>query len=223
MWSRSRTARAVAEAEAIALIQAGGSGQGANLSNWLSLWTRTGAGGGTPSSQTAPLATIVAAGAIEAKYTGLFQVIGNVKFYSGTINDTITPALYAQQSAGAGVLAGLAGATVAAHGMQGALASNASSVVLTSDAAGGGGIGLDGTAFSAGGVVLVSGSAQLQQATTAGVEYEYSFNGIFGQAASGAKTPWMIGDTVAFGIGLTGTDVANIRQVNLSITEWPFG
>jgi hypothetical protein len=213
----------ISEVEAIvyALIQSVGGVTPGSIGNWITLWTRTVSGGGNPGTQTAPSNTGVAAVALKAKASGLFLVEGSVVVSSNTLGDLVTLTLHGGQSAGAGTLAGTPALTP--YGFAGTNATNAQSGTLSSDASGGAGLTFDGTGIGSLANTYVSSSNLYQRSTNAGDNLVYSFSGILGNATKDVKTPFTVGDTVCFGLTVTGTDVINFNQITLTATELAVG
>jgi hypothetical protein len=200
----------------LAAAQETGALLGKSFGNWISIESQFGNAVGTPHDQTHPVLTFVAAVVLRAQVSGIFYVTFAIQATDSVDVDTMSHSLVTNQSAGPGALTG-----GVAAGYSGANAIGASGMILNVDAAGGNGLLFDGNPQGLGAAHFIA-----NQTTAAGVQTVCSWGNIVDAtgSTSAVKTPFTIGDAVAFGVevGTAGAATVHYTRLTLSAIELPF-
>lgn len=159
-----------------------------------------------------------------AKTTGIFEVDCHVGFADGTTAETITMQLVSDTSA-AGVLGG---ANNVAHGISGVTAAigTIAAAGATCDTNGGAAVTYNSAAFTTAPILQHSDASPTLTGELSGSAMKFTFSGkCFNSLRTGTtKTPFTIGNTVAFGVSMSNAaGTVTIASIRLSAREVPAG
>jgi hypothetical protein len=188
--------------------------------NWFSIGN-----GNTPSAQTTtnPGNVIIMAILLQPRLTGFFHVDVSVSYSSGTNGITNTWELITDTVAGGVITAGSATKSAVGYAGSGALVHDGEA--LSGSAAGTAVNGLlyNGAPWTTSPTVQKVSAIPTLTGLLAGGAQSFEAHGIVGQSGT-AKVPFLLANTVAFGIALSGggSNVITIESLNFTVQEIPF-
>lgn len=170
-----------------------------------------------------PSGYFFAAATLKARFSGFFEVHLDLGYSSNTNGDSATFNLITDTVAdGAGAV--LASANKVAHGISGFGAYGARGSDWESvDTNGGAVLTFNSAAFNAAQIVQASEVAPAVTGLLANASQKFSVHAVVGNAAltGTTKTPFTIGNQVAFGVSVSATNTITVKSVRLFVREVP--
>lgn len=165
----------------------------------------------------APANYFFAAGLLQVQQTGIFRVDVGIGWADSATGDTVTFALVTDTSA-AGQLATAgtkAAVGIAGYGVLAGLGGSDLEIMT----AGATGLTYNGAAFTTAPIVQKVEAQPTLTGLLTGSAQKFIYSGIVHNAIGAVRTPFLLGNTVAFGIKVSATNTVTIPEFNFYIKE----